>query len=79
LPEIEVTKLDPYTNGGSGYEPTAPTVVREFTNTEETAWKLVFGLPSAIKYGVSFDFIGIDEEGSVSSKIISSDTVNFDF
>lgn len=79
LPEIEVTKLDPYTNGGSGYEPTAPTVVREFTNTEETAWKLVFGLPSAVKYGVSFDFIGIDEEGSVSSKIISSDTVNFDF
>lgn len=79
LPEIEVTKLDPYTNGGSGYEPTAPTVVREFTNTEETAWKLVFGLPSAVKYGVSFDFIGIDEEGSVSSKIISSDTVNLDF
>lgn len=79
LPEIEVTKLDPYTNGGSGYEPTAPTVVREFTNTEETAWKLVFGLPSAVKYGVSFNFIGIDEEGSVSSKIISSDTVNLDF
>lgn len=79
LPTIEVTELKPYTDKGSEFEPTIPTVTREFTNEEQTAWKLVFGLPSAVKYTTSFAFVGIDETGSVSNKITADDTMNIDF
>lgn len=79
LPDVEVDPLDPYTNGESGYETTTPTVTREFTNDEETAWKLVFGLPTAVEHTVSFTFIGADEEGSVTSEIVSATTQNINF
>ena len=79
LPEVEVTELDPYTSDVSGFKPTVPTVTREFTNIEETAWKLIFGMPTAPKYSVSFDFVGVEEAGGVTNSVVDTETVNIDF
>lgn len=78
LPTVEVTEINPYTNGESGYEPTIPTIERTIDEATNS-WKLTFGLPSAVKFTVSFAFVGVAEEGSVSSEIASPDTVNLDF
>lgn len=76
LPTVTVKELAPYTDGG---DTTTPTVTREFTNDENTAWNLEFGLPKAPEFSVSFDFIGASEAGDVTKTVASTTTVNLDF
>lgn len=80
LPEVVATGISPYTSNEAGeYIPAIPVVTRTFTNVEETAWKLEFKLPKAVKYTSEFDFIGVEEKGEVVSSIQDADTVKFNF
>lgn len=73
IPEASATGIDPYTAGGECAE---PEVVRTVTGD---GWQLQFSLPQAPKFTASFDFVGSQEDGSVSSAIVGTDTVNLDF
>lgn len=46
LPSVEAVSISPYTSTG---DINAPNVVRSYTNTEQTTWKLQFQLPKAPK------------------------------
>lgn len=74
LPEVEATEISPYTV--SGLQNT-PTIKRVFTNNQQTAWKLIFGLPKAPKPDVEANFIAPAEQGSASVSIVDPDTMKF--
>ena len=76
LPNITTSPISPYVEGETGYEPKAPRVEKTLLSD---GWQLDFKLPEAPKPAVSSSFVGSAEEGSVTSKITSEDTVTFTF
>lgn len=76
IPSIEVKKIEPYDNN----ELATPTIEQEVDNNN--GWKLIFGLPTAVKYNSDssdFTFIGADEEGLVSSEIVDNESIKLSF
>lgn len=79
LPTVKVDKnpLNPYQ---ADLTPTIPQVSMTFEDdVEKTGWILTFKMPKTPVPKASFDFVGIDEEGSVQAEIFSETEINFDF
>lgn len=76
LPDVVAVGISPYTaQGGQN----APTVTRTFTNTQQTSWKITFGIPKAPKPVLETSFVGPTEEGEASVSILNPDSMKFKF
>lgn len=76
LPKVRATGISPYKDDGSLND---PTVVRNLTNDEGTAWELVFGLPKAPTPDVNATFVGSLDEGGAQVEVTDKDTMTFNF
>lgn len=76
IPDVEAEEIWPYTDDG---EQNSPTIKRVFTNSSESAWKIVFGLPKAPKPEISVKFIGAAEKAKANLEITDPETLTFQF
>lgn len=76
LPIVDSIGISPYTEDG---EINKPTVERSFIDSEQTAWKLEFGIPNAPKAELDAKFVGPTVPGSADVSITDKDTLTFKF